>query len=91
MVHAPDETSRPVQWFVDALANEERMLVILKRELYEGNWDEMIADLQARLSGQPYIFKLAHRIEDDLERIRRLRAFEAQHNVDLSEYVTMES
>ena len=90
MAHDPDEAHRPVQWFVDALANEERMLVILKRELYEGRWDEMIADLQARLAGRPFIFKLAHRIEDDLERIERLRAFETQHNIDLSEYVTME-
>ena len=47
-------------------------------------------DLQARLAGRPFIFKLAHRIEDDLERIERLRAFETQHNIDLSEYVTME-
>ncbi|MBN1556072.1 MAG: hypothetical protein JXA11_15120 [Phycisphaerae bacterium] len=86
-----DEAGRPVQWFVDALGNEERMLVILKHELYEGRWDEMVADLQARLAGRPYIFKLAHRIEDDLERIRRLRAFETDHNVDLSEYVKMES
>ncbi len=90
MAHDPDEAHRPVQWFVDALANEERMLVILKRELYEGRWDEMIADLQARLAGRPFIFKLAHRIEDDLERIERLRAFETQHKIDLSEYVTME-
>lgn len=91
MAHDPDETGRPVQWFVDALAEEERMLVILKRELYEGNWDEMVADLRARLAGRPFIFKLAHRIEDDLERIDRLRAFEAQHDIDLSEYVKMES
>lgn len=91
VAHDPDETGRPVQWFVDALADEERMLVILKRELYEGNWDEMVADLRARLAGRPFIFKLAHRIEDDLERIERLRAFEAQHEIDLSEYVKMES
>ncbi|MBN1942971.1 MAG: hypothetical protein JW849_06720 [Phycisphaerae bacterium] len=85
-----DEAGRDVQWFVNALAGEERMLVILKRELYEGNWDEMVADLRARLAGRPFIFKLAHRIEEDLERIVRLRAFETQHGIDLSEYVKME-
>jgi hypothetical protein len=91
VAHDPNETDRPVQWFIDALADEERMLVILKRELYEGSWDEMIADLRARLADRPFIFKLANRIEDDLERIQRLRDFETRYKVDLSEYVKMES
>jgi hypothetical protein len=91
VAHDPDENSRPVQWFVDALADEERILVILKHELYEGNWDEMVADLRARLAGKPYIFRLANRIEDDLERIERLRDFESRRRIDLSEYVRMET
>ena len=66
------------------------MLVVLKRELYEGSWDDMEADLRARLEGRPYIFKLASRITEDLERIARLRAFEAEHGVDLAEHVKME-
>ena len=73
--------------FAQCLTDEERMLVVLKHELYEGDWDEMAADLRARLDGKPYIFKLANRIEDDLERIERLRAFERDRNVDLSDYV----
>ncbi len=69
------------------MTSEQRMLVVLKRELYEGSWDEMVADLKARLEGRPYIFKLAHRIVDDLERIERLRSFEAKYGIDLSDYV----
>jgi hypothetical protein len=76
-----------VRRFADGLAGEERLLVVLKRELYDGQWDEMVADLQARLAGEPYIFKLAHRISDDLERIARLRGFEQEHSVDLGDYV----
>ncbi len=76
-----------VRRFVDGMTPQERMLVVLKRELYEGRWDEMVADLQARLDGRPYIFKLAHRIGDDLERIARLRGFEQEHGVDLGDYV----
>jgi hypothetical protein len=76
-----------VRRFVDGMPREERMLVVLKRELYEGRWDEMVADLQARLDGGPYIFKLAHRISDDLERIVRLRRFEQEHGVDLGDHV----
>ncbi|MCD6303335.1 MAG: hypothetical protein J7M21_00040 [Planctomycetes bacterium] len=81
---------RRVEQFVRQLSPEERLLVVLKAELYEGSWDEMEADLRARLEGRPYIFKLAHRISDDLERIRRLRAFEESCGVDLGDYVKMD-
>jgi hypothetical protein len=80
-----------VQRFVDSLTREERMLIVLKRELYDGRWDDMVNDLQARLAGGPYIFKLASRIEDDLERIDRLRGFEKAHDRDLSELFPLES
>lgn len=66
------------------------MLVVLKAELYEGSWDEMEADLRSRLAGQPYIFKLANRITDDLERIARLREFERAGGMDLSDFVDLE-
>jgi len=85
-----EELRQKVQQFVESLTREERMLVVLKRELYEGDWDEMVADLQARLEGRPYIFKLAHRITDDLERIHRLRQFEQSSGVDLCDHVRME-
>jgi hypothetical protein len=79
-----------VRRFVERLTREERMLVVLKRELYEGSWDGMVADLQARLEGRPYVFKLANRIGDDLERIGRLRAFEDDHDVDLGDFVQLD-
>jgi hypothetical protein len=50
----------------------------------------MTGDLEARLEGRPYIFRLAHRIRDDLVRIRRLRDFEQASGMDLSEYVELE-
>ena len=90
MNSAQGEDEDAVRRFVGGMTREERMLVVLKRELYEGDWDEMVADLNARLAGRPYIFKLAHRISDDLERIRRLRGFERDHGVDLGEYVPMD-
>lgn len=81
---------RKVRKFVRQMSREERMLVVLKRNLYEGAWDDMVADLKARLEGKPYIFRLANRIADDLERIERLRAYETESNVDLSDYVKIE-
>jgi len=87
---AQNDTTQTVRHFVERLSREERLLVVLKRELYEGSWDEMLEDLKARLQGRPYIFKLAHRIVDDLERIDRLRDFEAAHKVDLSDFVQLD-
>lgn len=90
MTETPDQTEQKVRQFVAAMSREQRMLVVLKTELYDGNWDEMEADLKARLEGRPYIFKLAHRITDDLERIERLRKFEQDTGVDLGDYVRIE-
>lgn len=90
MASIPAETPENVRRFIDGMTSEERMLVVLKRELYEGSWDEMVADLKARLEGRPYIFKLAHRIADDLERIEKLRRFEQSCGQDLSDYVVIE-
>ncbi len=73
--------------FVRGLAEEEVMLLRLRDELYEGRWDAMLADLNDRLQGKPYVFKLAHRIQDDIERIERLARFERQHGVDLASYI----
>jgi len=79
-----------VAQFVERLTREERMLIVLKRELYDGSWDGMVADLEARLQGRPYVFKLANRIGDDLERIGRLQAFEVEEGVDLSDLVHLD-
>ena len=75
--------------FVAGLSNEHRLLVSLKAQLYDGTWETMLDDLQNRLEGKPYIFKLVNRIKDDIERIEQMRKFEEQHNVDLTEYVEL--
>jgi len=79
-----------VRDFVDRLTDEHRMLVVLKSQLYGGSWAPMLDDLKNRLSGKPYIFKLVNRINDDIERIEFMQAFEAQYNIDLSDYVDLE-
>jgi len=86
----PADVRQKLRRFVENMTNEERMLVVLRHELYEGSWDEMVKDLQARLEGRPYIFKLAHRITDDLERIERLRKVEQSFGIDLADYVDVE-
>jgi hypothetical protein len=81
--------SRVVSDFANGLSDECRMLVVLKAQLYGGSWNPMLDDLKNRLSGKPYIFKLANRIQDDIERIERMADFEKENNVDLCDYVDM--
>jgi hypothetical protein len=81
--------SKEVSDFVAGLSDEHRMLVILKAQLYGGTWEPMLDDLQNRLEGKPYIFKLVNRIKDDIERIEQMRKFEQEHNIDLTEYVEL--
>ena len=81
--------SKEVSDFVAGLSDEHRMLVVLKAQLYGGTWEPMLDDLQNRLAGQPYIFKLANRIKDDIERIEQMRDFEQEHNIDLTEHVEL--
>jgi hypothetical protein len=89
--HKGLETSvgKIVSDYVAGLSNEHRMLVILKAQLYDGSWEPMLDDLQNRLAGKPYIFKLVNRIRDDIERIEQMQTFEKEHNVDLANYVEL--
>lgn len=80
----------PVKQFVEGLDMEERMLIVLKAQLYAGKWEPMLEDLKNRLEGKPYIFKLINRIKDDIERIEVLRRFEDTYHVDLSDYVDLQ-
>ena len=77
--------------YYDALPEESKMLLVLRDELYAGSWEKMIEDLQNRLKGRPYIFKLVTRIEEDLERIETLRSYEEKHSINLRDYDKGES
>ena len=70
-----------------ALSSEERTLLVIRDELYGGMWEEMLKDLEARLQAKPYVFKLATRIEDDIGRIRKMRDFEREHDLNLKDHV----
>ena len=80
---------KTVTEYAARLSNEHKMLVILKAQLYGGTWEPMLDDLQNRLVGKPYIFKLVNRIKDDIERIEEMKKFEKEHKIDLADYVEM--
>ena len=81
--------SKVVSDFVNGLSNEHRMLIVLKAQLYDGTWEPMLDDLRNRLAGKPYIFKLANRIQDDIERIEQMQEFETEHKIDLADYIDL--
>jgi len=84
-----ERVDKAVTDYVNGLGDEQRMLVALKAQLYGGSWEPMLDDLRNRLSGKPYIFKLATRIQDDIERIEQMQQFEAEHDIDLADYVEL--
>ena len=81
--------SQVVRDYAGQLSNEHRMLIVLKAQLYGGTWEPMLDDLQNRLAGKPYIFKLVNRIKDDIQRIEEMKKFEEEHHIDLADYVEM--
>jgi hypothetical protein len=90
MSSSPDsDVAKAVAEYVNRLSDEHKMLVALKSQLYGGSWEPMVDDLRNRLTGKPYIFKLVHRIQDDIERIEEMRKFEVEHKVDLADYVEL--
>jgi hypothetical protein len=72
--------------YVSSLNREEAQLLALRTYLYEGSWDDMVSDLVARREGRPFVFKLQTRIEEDLQRIEKLRKYEEENGVDLGRY-----
>ena len=83
----PNESEAGIGEFVSQMTPEEKTLLIIRDALYDGRWEEMQTDLEQRLQGRPYVFKLASRIEDDIARIRRMRDVEERYSVNLKEYV----
>ncbi len=84
------DSDQIIRGYVDQLTDEHRMLVVLKSQLYGGDWSPMLDDLKNRLEGKPYIFKLVNRINDDVERIEGMKAFEQAHHIDLCDYVGLD-
>ena len=73
--------------FFRALSEEEQHLLALKDLLYVGSWEELETDLKARKEGTPYVVKLDNRIDEDLLRIERLKAYEVEKGIDLGRYL----
>jgi len=63
---------------------EHRMLLQMRDTLYEGDWDDFVADLRARAQGRPHVFetvavspRMKATIDHHLALIEEMRAWEA--------------
>lgn len=75
------------QAFAGGLSREERLLMEIRDELYEGSWAGLIEDLLARRDRKPYVIKLATRIDDDLARIEKIQKYEEEHEINLKDFI----
>ncbi len=82
-----DRLPEPLRRFMDRLTPEQKLLLVLKRELYDGEWSQMIVDLENRKNGRPHVLRLANRIEDDLGRIEQMRKLEEHYEVELTSFL----
>ncbi|MBI4568058.1 MAG: hypothetical protein HY719_06635 [Planctomycetes bacterium] len=70
--------------FLEGLREEDRLLVLLRDELYGGDWQVMRNELRDRLTGAPHVFRFSDRIEEDLVRITLLESYEKRRQVNLA-------
>ncbi len=81
------ENLHPHVVFARGLGAEERKLLRLRAELYGNAWSRMLDDLRARLAGRPFTHDLARRLEEDIDRVQKLQAYEQTHRIDLADYL----
>lgn len=73
-----------------SLTDEQRMLIQIRDTLYEGSWDDFLADLSARSGGRPHVFALSgpsselkSTIQRHVDVIEQLRGWEREHRQTL--------
>jgi hypothetical protein len=67
----------PPREVLGALDAPVRRLVAVVKTLYAGSWDDCAEDIRRRRAGKPYLFKLALGLDDELDWLHRLQAYEA--------------
>lgn len=77
-------SSKTIQKTAMPLTEDQRLMVIIRDELYDGSWQEMEKDLRDRLNGRPVIEKLVNKIERDLAYIEELRSIEKEDGINLT-------
>lgn len=79
----------PVKAVLDAMSDQDRVLILCNYGLYGGDWGLLRKDLLDRLTGRPYVLKVGERIREDLERVDRFEVIEKECGISLADYVTI--
>jgi len=85
-----DAFAAEAEAFFNSLTKSDRMLVALRDELYDGDWETMIGDISNRMKGQPYLFKFVNRAEKDIQSIKKIKGFEEEHHINLNRFLKKE-
>jgi hypothetical protein len=72
------------------MTNEHEMLLRVRDTLYEGSWEDFVADLKAQAESRPYVFdvlppssRMGSTISRHLALIDQLQQWEASHDTTL--------
>jgi hypothetical protein len=66
----------PPEQVLAGLDADVQRLVAAVKILYQGHWDDCAEDIRRRRAGKPYIFRLSLGLQDELEWLHRLQAYE---------------
>ncbi len=80
-------SSQNIEAILNSLTEQDKVLIVCNYQLYDGDWQALLNDLQARLEGRPYVLKLGERIKEDIQRVHRLMEIEKENNIKLGDFV----
>jgi hypothetical protein len=91
---ASERDGPEVRALLNSLTDDHRMLLTLRRELYDGRWDAMLQDLRDRLEGRPHVFqwtppdqRMRETLLCHLELIEQMQRAEDRLGIDLCDFV----
>ena len=84
MQTAPEEKHRA---YVEGLSEIERVLITMRDNLYNGEWDGLVEDLNSRLRTPPAVKGVFETIRRNIEYIAWMENYEIDHRVNLAHYL----
>ncbi len=81
------KSNKNLKEILQLLSDKDKVLILCCYELYDGQWEDLLADLKARLEGKPYVLRLGERISEDIERVKKLVEIEKRYRVKLGEMI----
>jgi hypothetical protein len=74
--------------FCRSLTADERLLLMIRDDLYHGSWKETLQTLKHHLKQKPRITRLRDRIRADIARILKMQDVENKHQINLADFLS---